>query len=93
LKKTTITLTILALLLLASCLPETPPPPYGIWVSEEPQITLFFTPDFQILENIEIYFGIYTVDSVDTKLAIRIYPGGGAFAMYDLTEPRIGGGC
>jgi len=80
------------MLLLTSCLPETPPPPYGVWRSENPQITLFFTPEYQIIEGRQFYFGIYTVDSVDTKLAIEIFPGGRAFAMYDLSEPRGRGG-
>ena len=83
---------IILILLLVSCVPETPPPPYGVWVSEEPQITLFFTPEYQILEGREFYFGIYTVNNLDTKLAIEILPGGGAFTIYNLTEPRRWGG-
>jgi len=72
-----ITITLVILLLLTSCVPETPPPPYGVWVSEEPQIILFFTPEYQVIEDGPFYFGIYTINGVDVKAFARLNPGGG----------------
>ena len=87
-KKTTITLAILAMLLLTSCLPETPPPPYGIWKSEEPRIVLYFKPQYRVFEDSEfIYFGVYTIDGVDRKIFTNF--GNGLWLdIFDLTALR-----
>ena len=88
-KKLLLAILALALLLLSSCLPDTPPPPYGVWVSEEPRIVLFFKPEYRIIENTSIYFGIYTINDVDTKIFTN-FGNGLWLEIFDLTEPRLG---
>jgi len=82
---------ILTLLLLAACFPEPEVPPYGIWVSEEPNITLFIKPEYRIPERNYSYFGVYAADGDYTKTLVR-FGTGRHFTIYDLTEPRTMGG-
>ena len=88
-KKTTITLAILALLLFASCVPETEIPPYGVWVSEEPKITLFITPEYRIPVGPPSYFGVYMVNDIKSKIFAQ-FDRGRHFVIYDLSETRGG---
>ena len=48
--------------------PQTPDPPYGVWVSEEPRIMFYFKPQYRILDGWPTYIGLYTLDSVETKV-------------------------
>jgi len=92
-KKTTVLLAALTLLLLlTSCLPDTPLPPPGVWMSEEPKIILFFDPEDQIQGvGTPSFFGVYILDGVETKIFTQFGPGL-TFRIFDLTEPRKGGG-
>jgi len=78
---------IIAVFLLTSCFPEPEVPPYGVWVSDEPNITLFINLEHQIIEDRHIYFGIYTVDNIDKKVFVQ-FGTGRHFVIYDLSEPR-----
>ena len=91
-KKAIVLLTVIILLLPTSCLPDTPYPPPGVWMSEDPNIILFLNPEDRIQGVGAIsFFGIYTIDEVETKVFIQL--GNGLnFVIYDLTEPRRGGG-
>ena len=75
------------LFLLASCLPETLDPPYGVWLSEEPRIMLYIKPEYRISVGTPSYFGFYTVNDVETKIFAQ-FGAGFRFAIYDLTKPR-----
>jgi len=63
-------LIVLLVLFITSCSPETPEPPYGVWVSNEPQITLFFKPQYRLPIYRPIYLGLYTIDGVETKVVL-----------------------
>ena len=93
LKKLITIFAALILLALSSCVPEIPDPPYGVWQSDDPRITLFFTPEYQVIEGREFYFGLYSIDNVDKKVFAQFGPGGGGFGINDLSEPRNSGGC
>ena len=58
-------------LVLPSCVPDTPEPPYGVWKSEDPHIVLFFKPEHRIPIGMPAYLGFYTVDSTETKVFAR----------------------
>ena len=80
------------LLLLTSCLPDTPLPPPGVWMSEEPKIILFFDLEDQIQGiGTPSFFGIYMLDGVETKVFTQFGPGL-QFTVFNLTEPRRRGG-
>ena len=85
--KKTIIPVVLILLLLTSCLPDTPEPPSGVWMSEEPRIVLYFKPEYSINVGPPTYFGIYTIDGVERKVFVR-FGAGLQFSIFDLTEPR-----
>ena len=89
-RKSIIVFMVLILLLLASCLPETPEPPFGVWMSEEPRIVLYLKPEYRLPIAGPNYLGTYTIDGVDRKVFVSFGPGL-SFALYDLTEPRAGG--
>ena len=88
-KKPLLAILALTLLLLSSCLPDTPPPPYGVWISEEPIIVLYFKPEFRAPTGQPSYFGTYTIDGV-TKKILAHFGNGLWFTLYDLTEPNNG---
>ena len=86
-KKLIVAIAALILLLFTACIPETPEPPYGVWVSEEPRIVLYFKPEYRLPVATPNYLGIYTLNDVDTKVFAR-FGNGLQFAIYDLSEPR-----
>ena len=86
-RKTIIFPVFLILLLLTSCVPDTPYPPIGVWVSEDPRIVLFLKPEYQIPVGPLSFLGLYTIDGVETKV-FAAFGNGLRFAIYDLTEPR-----
>ena len=89
-KLTAITI-ILVLTLLASCVPDTPDPPYGVWVSEEPRIVLFFKPEYRIPVGPLSYLGFYTVEGVETKIFAN-FGNGLRFEIFNLTGLSEEGG-
>jgi len=77
----------LALFVFSSCMPETPEPPYGVWVSENPKIVLYLVPEYRIpLPSIN-YLALYVNDGVETK-ALAEFGNGLMFFIYDLTDSR-----
>jgi len=87
LKKTTITLTILALLLLTSCLPAPEIPPYAVWVSEDSKIILYIKPEYSVLSAPPTFIGVYTLNDINTKVLVQ-FGTGRHFELFNLTEPR-----
>ena len=83
-KKQLSSLMILTLLVtvLTSCLPETPEPPYGVWVSEEHGITLFLKPEYRLSTDSFIYIGLYVVDNIEKK-AFALFRAGTQLLIYD----------
>jgi len=71
------------LFLLTSCVPDTPDPPYGVWMSEEPRIVLYFKPEYRIPIGMPSYLGLYTLDGVDTKIFAH-FGNGPVFTVYGL---------
>jgi len=55
-------------------LPETPDPPYGVWVSDDPRLVFFIKPQYRILEDWPWYVGIYTEHDIETKMVVRFGP-------------------
>jgi len=90
-RRATIIFVIAALFLFASCLPRTPEPPYGVWVSEEPRIVLFLRPEYRIPIGMPSYVGFYTIDDVETKVFAHFGTGLG-LEIYHITGLRRSGG-
>jgi hypothetical protein len=65
---------MLVLLFTTSCRSEPVDPPYGVWVSEEPRIVLFFKPEYRT-PRARGYLGLYTIDDVETKVFARMHYG------------------
>jgi len=88
---------ILMLLSISACRlpsfgrPPTPDPPYGVWVSDEPRIMFYFKPQYRILDGWPTYIGLYTLDSVETKV-FAYFGNGLRFAIYNLSSLREDGG-
>jgi len=74
---------MLMVLFITSCVPETPEPPYGVWVSEEPHIVLFFKPQYRLPIYRPIYLGLYVIDGVETKVVLS-FGHGTRFAVQSL---------
>ncbi|MCL2841605.1 MAG: hypothetical protein FWE05_12635 [Defluviitaleaceae bacterium] len=74
-----------------SCLPETPEPPYGVWVSENPRIVMYFKPEYQISMYPPIYIGSYILDDVETKVFAN-FGSGLRFGIYPLSSFIEGSG-
>jgi len=68
-------LIVLLVLFITSCSPETPEPPYGVWVSDEPQIVLFFKPQYRLPIYTPTYLGLYVIDGVEAKVFLEFYFG------------------
>ena len=81
-----------AILALASCLPETPDPPEGVWVSDEPRIVLFLMPEYQIPRGMPEYIGLYKIDDTETKVFVR-FGNGLEFEIRDYTRRCIATGA
>jgi len=79
------------LFLLTSCIPDTPDPPYGVWVSEEPRIVLFFKPEYRIPVGMPSYIGIYVLDGVETKIFAH-FGNGLRFRIQHLDSLTVRGG-
>jgi len=47
---------------------DTPEPPHGVWMSEEPRIILYFKSEYQLSIYGISYIGLYTIDGVETKV-------------------------
>ena len=61
-----------------------PPPPYGIWQSIDPNITLFIAPEFRLSQDIE-FSGIYVRDGEEVRVRV-LAPnsrGVGAFLIFE----------
>jgi len=71
--------------------PQTPDPPYGVWVSEEPRMVLFLKPQYRILEDWPWYIGLYTQDSIEIKIFAHFGPGT-MLEIYNLSGLRDDGG-
>jgi len=84
-----IAIMILPLFLFASCTPETPEPPYGVWMSDEPRIVLYFKQEYRVPDRL-IYVGFYTIDEVETKVFAH-FGRGRTFIIHDLTGITEGG--
>ena len=86
-RKTIVIFMILTALLLplTSCLPGTPDPPHGVWMSEEPRIILHFKPEYQLSGRRMRYVGFYTQDGVDIQVLTR-FGNGPRFEVYCLAE-------
>jgi len=80
-----------AMLALASCLPDTPDPPEGVWVSDEPRIVLYLMPEYRIPDGILEYLGLYTLNGVETKVLVP-FGNGLQFEIYDYTRRSNTGG-
>lgn len=67
-------------LLITSCAVDfpSPPPPYGVWESEEPKIVLDINPDTAYL-----YGGEYTHDGITSDLIIQFHNDGRGFDILD----------
>jgi len=70
----------LATILFTACLPDTVEPPYGVWVSEDPRIVLYFKPQYQAPNSgwILRFLALYEIEGVDTRVHVHILPGRGA---------------
>jgi len=91
LRKLTAITIILALTLLTSCVPDTPDPPYGVWVSEEPRIVLFLKQEYRIPVASPSYPALYELDGVELKVFVSISTGP-QFGIYHLGSLSEGGG-
>jgi len=78
-----IAIAVLSLFLLTSCLPDTPEPPYGVWMSEEPRIVLYLKPEYRMPMNMPIFVGYYTVGGIDTKI-FATFGHGLQFSIFEL---------
>jgi len=58
-----------------ACMPNTPEPPYGVWMSEEPQIMLFFKPQYRIPVHTQRFLGLYIIDGVELKVFVGMSHG------------------
>ena len=75
-RKTILILVTLALLMLSACVPETPPPPQGVWKSEYPEIILYIMPEYQVDEMGGRFLAKYTAkDGSHTKAIVRFLRG------------------
>jgi len=90
-RKLYLALAAMIVLMLASCLPKTPDPPYGVWMSEEPKIVLYLKPEYRIPIGPPSYLGFYILDGVETKV-IAHFGNGLRFRLYDHTGLREDGG-
>jgi len=78
---------LLAVAFLSSCLPETPDPPEGIWISDNPRIILYFKPEYRNMpRQMGIsYLGIYTAaNGHEIRFLIRLGKGP-RLTFYDLS--------
>jgi len=86
-----ITLLVLLLIPISSCVPDTPEPPYGVWMSEDPHIILYFKPEYRLPFPHISYIGFYTVDGVETRVFAH-FGNGMRFTIYGLDGITEGGG-
>ena len=82
---------VLLSLLLTACLPDVAEPPFGVWMSDEPRIILYITPEYRVPVGPIIYLGLYTQDDIEVMLAVH-FGAGRRFSLLDLTETGQGGG-
>jgi len=83
---------VLLLFVSSSCRPETPEPPYGIWLSENPRIVLYFTPEYRLPVPSIHYLALFTIDDVEIKAVAHFGPGR-LVVIDDIRDTRgIGGG-
>jgi len=74
-RKTVAMLIVLTLLILSACVPETPPPPQGVWQSEYPEIILYIMPEYQIPGS-GAFLAMYTEeDGSEVKMIIHFERG------------------
>ena len=85
-------LLVLLLVPFSSCVPRTPEPPNGVWMSENPHIVLYFKPEYQIPIGMPAYLGIYTVDGVEVKIFAH-FGNGMQFEIFNLTGLGEDGGA
>jgi len=85
-----IAIVVLSLFLFTSCTPETPEPPYGVWMSYEPRIVLYFKSEYRVPDRL-IYVGFYTIDEVETKVFAH-FGRGQRFTVNDSAGMTEGGG-
>ena len=81
---------LLILVTLSSCVPHTPEPPYGVWMSEDPHIVLYFKPEYRMPVGMPSYLGFYTIEGVETKVFAR-FGNGMQFTIYRLDGITEGG--
>jgi len=79
------------LLSISSCLPETPDPPYGVWVGGDPQIMLFLKPQYRMTEDWPTYIGLYMLDGEEIKVFVR-FGHGLSFRLSHQDSLQEGGG-
>ena len=83
------------LLPLTSCVPEIQKPPPGVWMSEEPSIMLYLTPEYQFPVREGFYPGLFMKDGIGPKVLVT-FPVGRSMNIYDIGGgggvPNTGGG-
>ena len=79
-----ISIMILMLLVLSSCMPESRIPPDGIWHSEEPNVTLYLKPEYKIIPNGAYNPGHFVVNDDVLNIAVRFGPANRVTMDYNL---------
>ena len=71
-KNIVVVFAMLAISLSSSCVPQTPPPPLGVWKSYNPNIILFLKPSYLMQQVSPIsYLGVYVADSYEIKMFVH----------------------
>ena len=82
-----IILLVATIFALASCVPDTPDPPEGVWISENPRITLFFKSEYRIPTGTPTFIGLYAADGIETRVVVP-FGNGLRFEIHDYTMLR-----
>ena len=84
---------IIILLFLSSCVPETPPPPLGVWKCYDVGIMLYLDPVYQHPLRQNVWLGYSFADEERTRIFARFGNGAGRINIYDFdTQLTEGGG-
>ena len=67
-------------------MPELQPPPFGVWQSMDPMITMYIDPEYQQHNRRpDLYLGLYDIG--ETEIKINVFFGApGRFSLYDTFE-------
>ena len=66
---------IAALIFLTSCVPEWIEIPPGVWQSDDPKITLYFMPDYQIPGSAKRYLGFIIENGNERRIFTQFWQG------------------